>query len=354
MRGFPILVIAGLAGCAHNVPQDAATGADGRIGGARPIALDNGEGIARGIVTYPGGDRVDWKSIELPAGKRGTLELAMTYTTPRPGLRVAFDVFDQYAAPIKLAVHHRDASIERSGFAGPRSAREAVRGVTIDHARGTYFVRVYAPGRGDAGTYKLVARFTEEAVAPMIEIPDPPTLAAVPKPDEPCDHFDSRNPACGSACPDDAPSTWRACQNTCRTPDVRNPVCWKTMACPSPPDRRVDDCMTAPAKHWKPCADFRNPDPDNPLCDPSHRTPVDAHVMGVTIENGYALVTIDVGSESGIDMQWRGHVLRGQSDAALAGGDVVLVRVEKRTSLVKVHLTADQLASNAHLRLVPP
>lgn len=342
MRGFPILVIAGLVGCAHNVAQDAATGPDGRIGGARPIALDDDhEAIVRGIVTYPGGDRVDWKSIELPTGKRGTLELSMTYTTPRPGLHVLFDVFDQYAAPLKLAVRKRGRVHEAA----------------IDHAKGTYFVRVYAPRRGDAGTYKLAVKFTEDEqrLEPFsLEIPDPPKLAAVPPPEEPCDHFDSRNHACDTACPDDAPATWHACQNTCRTPDAHNPACWKTMACPTPPDRRVDDCMLAPAAHWQVCADFGNPDPANPLCDPKYRKPVAANVIGMDAHPGFVLITLDVGSETGIDTRWRGHVLRGNSSALLVGGDLTLVRVDKRRSIAKVQLTTDLITANPHLQLTPP
>ena len=342
MRGFPILVIAGLVGCAHNVPQDAATGPDGRIGGARPIALDSDrEGVARGIVTYPGGDRVDWKSIELPTGKRGTLELAMTYTTPRPGLHLSFDVFDQTAAPLKLAVHKRGRVHEAA----------------IDHARGTYFVRVYAPRRGDAGTYKLAVKFTEDAMPPnvaAVEIPDPPKLAAVPPPEDPCDHFDSRNPACATACPDDAPTTWHGCQNTCRTPDAHNPACWKTMACPTPPDRHVDDCVANVTKNWTPCQDFNHPDPTNPLCDPQYRKPIAANVIGVQAYGDYVLITLDVGADNGIDTHWVAHVLRGNTDTLLDGGNVTLVRVGRRASVAKVRLTTDVITANPHLRLSAP
>ncbi len=339
MRG---ILIAGLvAACARNVPQDAATGTDGRIAGAKPIRLDNGEGVARGIVTYPGGDRVDWKSIELPEGKRGTLELAMTWTTPRPGLHVAFDVFDQYAAPVKLAVHHH------------RRSRDA----SIDHAKGTYFVRVYAPNRGDAGTYKLVAKFNEDALPPnvaQLEIPDPPRLAAVPPAEQPCDHFDSRNPACATQCPDDAPAAWHGCQNTCRMPDVTNPACWKTMACPTPPDRRVDDCMADPTKHWSACADFKHPDPNNPLCAATYEKPVDARILRMDVQGSYVLITLDVGSDSSIDSGWTGHLLRGESDNPLDGGDLTIVRVDKRRAVAKVHLTTDFITANPHVRLVPP
>ncbi|HEY3802456.1 MAG TPA: hypothetical protein VGL61_07600 [Kofleriaceae bacterium] len=340
MRGFLILVSAGWIGCAHNVSQDARTGADGKIGGAQPIRLDNGEAVARGIVTYPGGDRVDWKSIELPAGKRGTLALDLTYKTPRPHLRLAFDVFDEYHAQIRPAVGHL------------RNTH-----VAIDHARGTYFVRVYAPRRGDAGTYKLSASFDEDPIVAdpgTAEIPDPPTLAAVPPPEQPCDHFDSRNPTCATACPDDAPATWKGCTTTCRTPDVNNAVCRSTMACPTPPDRRVDDCMVEPAKHWAACADFKHPDPNNPLCERAYEKPVEAHVISVAVQGGYALVTLDVGSDSSIDASWSGHVLRGESDALLDGGDLSIVRIDKRRSVAKVRLTSDVITANRRVRLVPP
>ena len=66
---FAGLALVGLllvGACAKHVPQDKATGSDGKIKGARPIELDNGEAKVRGIVTYPGGDRIDWRSIELP------------------------------------------------------------------------------------------------------------------------------------------------------------------------------------------------------------------------------------------------------------------------------------------------
>jgi pseudouridine-5'-phosphate glycosidase len=36
--------------CAHNVPQDSASGPDAKSKGAKPITIDNGEGKASGIV----------------------------------------------------------------------------------------------------------------------------------------------------------------------------------------------------------------------------------------------------------------------------------------------------------------
>src|SRR5262245_2967679 len=83
-----------IAACWQDVAQDGATGNDGKLKGAKEMKLENGEAKAKGIVTYPGGDRIDWKLIELPAGKRGTLDLKLQWVPPRPGLQLAFDVFD--------------------------------------------------------------------------------------------------------------------------------------------------------------------------------------------------------------------------------------------------------------------
>src|SRR6185436_957256 len=93
-----ILVLA--SSCAHNFVQDSNTGPDGKEKGAKSITLENGEGKASGIVTYPGGDRSDWKLVELPEKQRGSLEIKLSWTPPRPGLQLAFDVFDEWNQPI--------------------------------------------------------------------------------------------------------------------------------------------------------------------------------------------------------------------------------------------------------------
>src|ERR1044071_5903650 len=94
-----LIAAAGAAlSCAQNVSQDAKSGNDSKQKGARTITLENGEGKATGIVTYPGGDRVDWKLIELPDKQRGMMELKLVWATPRPGLQLAFEVFDEWGA----------------------------------------------------------------------------------------------------------------------------------------------------------------------------------------------------------------------------------------------------------------
>jgi hypothetical protein len=339
--GLALLVVA----CAHNVPQDIATGPDGKLKGATPIPLENGAGIAKGIVTYPGGDRVDWKSIELPAGKHGTLDLTLTWQTPRPGLRVDMDVFDQWSTPIAVqnaALHHKGRSHETK----------------IDHAQGTYFVRVFAPRRTDAGAYKLKVDFQEDVVPikTAVDVPDPPKLPAVPPPVEECLQFDPKNRDCDDKCPDGAPSTWKGCQNTCTTPDITKEACRKTMACPKPADARVADCVRSRAaidKNFAPCV-WSAPDPDNPRCNPAWMPPVAAKILHVEEQSDGWVVTIGIGPNDNLGKDWVLHVLSGSSDTPLPGGSAKVFAVTKTQAKAKVHLTREQLDKNQRVLVTPP
>ncbi len=342
--GFVILA----SSCAHNVPQDANTGNDGKEKGAKPITLENGEGKASGIVTYPGGDRVDWKLIELPDKQRGTLDVKLTWTPPRPGLQLAFDVFDEWNQPV---VQSAKTSKKRS--------KGRIRTATVEGAKGKYFIRIYAVGRGDAGKYRLTAEFKEGGgrlpFDPLkLEIPDPPKLAAVPDVEIPCDPFafDPKNPLCKSVCPDaGAPPGWPACKDKCpNPPDANIPACQATMPCPNPPRREVKSCKTVFPK----CPDPKNPDPANPNCDNVKIPPVIARIIGNKVSGSEVVITIGAGTNSGVQDKWRAIVLRGDSDQPLTGGEVTGLHVDKNVSSGKVRLSTDQLSANSRVRLSAP
>jgi hypothetical protein len=333
--------------CAHNVSQEAASGEDGKQKGAKTITLENGEGRATGIVTYPGGDRVDWKLIELPEKQRGTLELKLAWAPPRPGLQLAFDVFDEWNQPI---VQSQKTSKKRS--------KGRTRSATVDDARGKYFVRVYAVGRGDAGKYRLTAEFKEKVAGPAfdplkLEIPDPPKLAAVPEIVVPCDEFtfDVKVESCKQVCGPGAPPNWPGCAGKCPTPpDPNNPQCQKTMDCPNPPDRKFARC----AGKFPKCPDPKNPDPNNPNCDNIKVPPVVARIIGNSVSGSDLIITIGQGTNGGIAKGWNATVLRGDSDEPLRGGEVTIVRVDKALTVGKVHLTIDQVSANSRVRLSAP
>jgi hypothetical protein len=316
-RSFALIGLVSFAACAHNVAQDKATGEDGRQKGAKPIVLENGEGRDRGIVTYPGGDRVDWKRIDLPQGQRGKLDLQIRWKTPRPGLQVAFDVFDEWNAPIAAT-----KAMQRKGG--------RIRSVTIDDARGKYFVRVYAPKRGDAGQYTLIASFTTNAGEEIpdikkIPIDDPPPLPPVPPVEPACDVFDPKIDACRKVCPDyGAPPGWKACEEREKK-------------------KAADEAAKAAELARKEC--MKNAP-----------KPVLAEVKHVEIVGDVVRIKLGVGTSAQptLDAKWTGEVMIGTSNRALVGGQARVVGVDKLLTRAEVRLKVDQLSTNPWVRLTPP
>jgi len=322
-----------VAACAHTVSQDARTGSDGQSSGARPLGLVDDHAAFAGTVTYPGGDRVDWRFVDLPA--RGSIDLVFRWKPPRPGLRLAVDVFDD----------------ER--MIGSAKKRHGPAELHLDNVRGRLYFRIYAVGRGDAGRYKLTLLFTR-APPPTdwsaFEFPDPPVLASVPEPVDGCETIPRTALDCEwpRPCEPGAPPQAHC---TCPTPpDIALAQCWATMPCPSIPDRRVRACLRILE------TDCSRPDPSRPvdLCPPPRPIPVIARIIATTESGSEVIVTIGRGSDDAIDRNWRADVLRGDSDQPLVGGSVVVIRVGKRSVIGKVRLPVDMLSANPRVRLTPP
>ncbi len=341
--GIAVCVV--LCACAHNVRQDKATSDDGRIKGAKPIVLENGAAIETGIVTYPGGDRVDWKKVELPEKHRGELDIKLTWSTPRPGLKLSFDVFDAWNAQV--------ATAKKQG----RLTREAM----IKDAKGTYFIRVYAVGRGDAGKYKLNVEFDGREIGkgpPPIEVNDPPKLADLPDISQQakCDlvKFDYSLPDCQDKCPlINPPATWAGCLKTCTVnpPNANIPACAATMPCPLGGDIRVASCKPI---HFVPCPDPKNPDLTNLNCVNFKYPPETLRIVGKSVIGGEVEVSIPIGLKSNIDKTWSGTVLAGKTDKALAGGRITILRIDGGNLVGRVRLTAEQVQANTAVVFVPP
>ncbi len=343
-----------VAACAHNVPQDKATSTDGRIKGAKPIALDHGEASDSGIVTYPGGDRVDWKVVELPDKQRGTLDVTLTWTTPRPGLKLGFDVFDAWNNPVGAAKRDTESKSKN-------------RLASIKNAKGKYFIRVYAVGRGDAGRYKLALSFKETSTKPPIDwlaipIDNPPKLADLPGVVVPCDEFqpDLANPECKKKCWPGAPANWPGCANKCNVtpPDPAIPACAATMDCPRGGDIRVKRCTK---RDFPPCPDPKKPDLNNLNCIGITVAPVIGRIVGTQIQGSEVVLKIAVGTHSGVTKDWRGEVLQGGTKTAqpavvkpMSGGTITVTGVDADVTYARTTLTPDQLAANPWVRLSAP
>ncbi len=333
-----LLVSFAASACVKNVPQDGHSGKDAKAKGGGKVSLENGEGKAKGIVTYPGGDRTDWKVIELPVvgegdkavKTEGTLELKLQWQPPRPGLDLSFEVFDEYFHPVTAAKPKK------------KSKRTTKKVEPIAHAKGTYYVMVYASDRGDAGKYTLSVTFTPDPVVQQfdlskVEVPDPPRLPTVPEAPIPCDpkKFDDKNPACANVCPDPPDMAKPACSGKCPTPpDPNIKSCADTMPCPNPPDRKIKACT----KNLWPACDPAKRDPGNPNCD-GFRVKLNGKVVDVQTQNSGSVITINKGSNHGVAEGWAGKVMKGGKP--VPGGDFTVIRVTKTTAIGKVGLNAD-------------
>lgn len=334
-----------IAACAHNVSQDVATGTDGKMKGAKELKLDNGEARSSGIVTYPGGDRVDWKLLELPEGQRGNIDIKLTWAPPRPGLQLGFEVYDAY--------NYKVASAKGKAGSNSRTRRGKV-----ENAKGKYFIRVFAVNRGDAGKYKLAVTFAEANAAvafdlTKVSIPEPPRLPAIPAAVEACsdDNFDPKKQNCKGFCPSfGAPDGWPPCAGKCPSPPSVDIVsCRATMPCPEPPDIRVKACKPS---DWPPCDDAKF-DTKNPNC--KKRKPLKGNIIKATVDGSTVEIVFNPCAERGIEVGWAGAILRGSTgDAPLAGGEFVVSSAGKRECRAKVKLNQDAVLSNRRVELYPP
>lgn len=326
------------------MPQDLATGVDGRIKGAKPITLDNGEARVRGIVTYPGGDRTDWKKLELPKDSAGTLSLKLSWTTPRPGLVLGVDVFDEYGRQVVSEKARKKKA--RLTFRGSRTA-------AVANAKGTYLIRVYAPFRGDAGAYTLKLSYSTETTGPVdpdLPIPDPPRLPAVPIPAAPCTNENYKtNPECKRWCPDPVDTSWKGCAGKCNlaAPDINIASCRKVMPCPEPPDSRVRDCKgKVPV-----CAE--GAPPSTTCLPPPPAKPVKATIVLVSQKGSRVEIKMDRGQDYKVDKGWSGKLLDSRG-RAVPESDFVVTKVSKRESWGMVDLTTDQVNAARKVLLSPP
>jgi len=331
--------------CPKSVPQDSHSGEDAKPKGAKAITLENNEATARGIVTYPGGDRVDWKVIELPKDATGQLKLKLKWTPPRPGLDLSMDVLNEWNREVGSAKPNKR-----------KRSRKTNKAVTVDNAKGKYFIAVYASERGDAGKYTLTAEFIPNAVDTFdwlaVPISDPPKLPAVPEPLKPCDPkaYDAKNPACAGVCPEPADPKNPACAGICPTPPDENiPACLEIMPCPPIPDVKFKKCTK---KNWPPC-DPAKFDKTNPNCLDYRPPDVIAEITDVQPgATGGSTITVGAGSAAGVDKGWTGVVLD-KNNKPVAGGSFTIISVTKMASVAKVKLELEQV-QGAKVKLSAP
>lgn len=287
-----LLVMA--AGCPRNVPQHGHSGKDYRYKGAKPVPLEDGEARVRDIVTYPGGDRVDWKVVALPEGQQGTLRVKLRWQPPRPGLDLAFDVYDEW--------FDRVAQVKPSRRGDSRS-----KSVKINNASGKYYIHIYAPRRMDAGRYTLSLRFKErkQAAVPTADelagmIDPPPTLPAVPQP------------------------------------------------------KSADEVAAEEAERVRLEEEQRKADEERRLDQDrlaELNKPISARITRTQRSSSGVIITISAGKNREVDKGWVGTLLSGDTSKPLPGGEFKVIRVTRNESIAKVALSMDQVTANPRVEL---
>ncbi|HEY4177872.1 MAG TPA: hypothetical protein VGM90_13590 [Kofleriaceae bacterium] len=161
-----------------------------------------------------------------------------------------------------------------------------------------------------------------------------------------CEPFDVKNPACRS---DPRMCTIGMADCKCPAPpDVANPACWGTMPCPNPPDRRVRACR----QFMPPCPDNDHPDPRNPHCPEPRLT---GRVLKSEQRGDRDLIiTIGVGTEQGLSKNWKASLANGDTSDALPGGEITILRVERRMTVGVVHVDQPTLLANSRVRFDAP
>ncbi|MFT3697784.1 MAG: hypothetical protein QM831_31885 [Kofleriaceae bacterium] len=167
-----------------------------------------------------------------------------------------------------------------------------------------------------------------------VAVTSPPVAIDAAPPDayvDDCPVWDDKNPACRGS--------YKACEHgwadcVCKEPDVNNPACWAVMACPNPPDRRVRAC----APKFPACQE------DCPV------DPVFGRVLKVNEETDGTYIIIGVGQDQGLGKYWSATLLRGDSDEALPGGAIEILRVTKRETIGRVHADAATLQANQRVK----
>lgn len=327
-----------LAACARNVKQDAKTGADGKWKGAKAVTIEQNEGETSGIVTYPGGDRVDWKLIELPDGKQGTVELTLSWKPPRPGLDLAFDVYDEWGTKVGGVKPKKPSATKKS------KKKRGKKSTTLSNVKGKLYVEVYASNRGDAGKYKLHVAFTEAVAADVIDIskldvPEPPKLAAVPPPCDPM-NIDEKNPECKGVTKPCDPKNY----------DPNNPACATVCPDPKKPDKEIEACIK-----YFPACDPENIDKENPRCTgvTAPKKPQPGFITSVEVQSGGTVIQINRGLDAGVDKGWTGEIVD-SSGKTIKDGTFTIFKAQKTRSFAKVKLSREVVNKNLNVKLYPP
>ena len=87
--------------------------------------------------------------------------------------------------------------------------------------------------------------------------------------------------------------------------------------------------------------------------------PIVGRVVGLETYAGddgktYSVVTVLAGTDQGVQKGWTARFREGTTTKHLAGGDAMLIRVDKRSVILKTTLLPEQVRANKLVEITPP
>ncbi|MBA3465442.1 MAG: hypothetical protein H0T46_36255 [Deltaproteobacteria bacterium] len=86
---------------------------------------------------------------------------------------------------------------------------------------------------------------------------------------------------------------------------------------------------------------------------PSRPDPIVGRVVGLEVYGGDTVVTVAAGKSQGIAKGWRAAFLDGTTKKPLAGGEAIVIRIDRRTSVLKTRLSPEQVRANRLVQFNP-
>lgn len=80
---------------------------------------------------------------------------------------------------------------------------------------------------------------------------------------------------------------------------------------------------------------------------------ISARVVDLEINEDSTIVTVMAGTDKGIDRTWHARFREGGSDKLLPDGEAIVIRVDRRTTVLKTKLTAKQVRENRIVQFDP-
>jgi hypothetical protein len=82
--------------------------------------------------------------------------------------------------------------------------------------------------------------------------------------------------------------------------------------------------------------------------------PIVGRVVDLEILPADTIVTVHLGTYNSLAKDWRARFREGTSEKLLEGGDATIIRMDHRTTILKVHLTPAQVRANRLVQFDAP